>query len=79
MVSCYRGIANQTLKNQTISNVKIRCRLEKIDKTGNSQHAGDTKPVMTDLLKTISIGSIAGGLGRNLLLRYRLSKNSRDL
>jgi len=35
MVSCYRGIAHQTLKNQTASNVKIRCRLEKIDKTGN--------------------------------------------
>jgi hypothetical protein len=35
MVSYHRGIAHQTLKNQTISNVKIRCRLEKIDKTGN--------------------------------------------
>ena len=44
------------------------------------------KPGPADLLKTISIGFIAGGLknkttaglGRNLLLRYRLSKNSRD-
>ena len=62
MVSCYRGIANQTLKNQAISNVKIRCRLEKTGKTGKSQQTGDTKPVTTDLLKTISIGSIAGGL-----------------
>ena len=35
MISCYKGIAHQTLKNQTIGNVKIRCRLEKIDKTGN--------------------------------------------
>jgi hypothetical protein len=33
MVSYYRGIAHQTLKNQTMGNVKIRCRLEKIDKT----------------------------------------------
>jgi len=31
----YRGIAHQTLKNQTMGNVKIRCRLEMIDKTGN--------------------------------------------
>ena len=41
MVSCYRGIAHQTLKNQPIGNVKIRCRLEKIDKTGKPQQAGD--------------------------------------
>jgi hypothetical protein len=34
MVSYYKGIAYQTLKNQAIGNVKIRCRLEKIDKTG---------------------------------------------
>jgi len=43
MVTCYRGIAHQTHKNQTISNVKIRCRLEKIDKTGDSEEAGDKK------------------------------------
>ena len=35
MVSCYKEIAHQTLKNQPIGNAKIRCRLEKIDKTGN--------------------------------------------
>ena len=62
MVSCYRGIANQTLKNQAISNVKIRCRLEKIDKTGKPRQAGYKNVVTTDLLKTISIGLIAGGL-----------------
>jgi len=28
-------MAHQTLKNQTMGNVKIRCRLEKTDKTGN--------------------------------------------
>ena len=33
----HREIANQTLKNQTTGNVKIRCRLEKIDKTGNTR------------------------------------------
>jgi len=37
MASHYGEIAHQTLKNQTTGNVKIRCRLEKIDKTGNSQ------------------------------------------
>jgi hypothetical protein len=42
----HREIANQTLKNQTTGNVEIRCRLEKIDKTGNS------------LLKTLFIFSI---------------------
>ena len=62
MVSYHREIVNQTLKNQPIGNVKIRCRLEKIDKTGKPQQAGDTNPVTTDLLKTISIGSIAGSL-----------------
>jgi hypothetical protein len=41
MVSFYRGIAHQTLKNQPIGNVKIRCRLEKIDKNGKPQQAGD--------------------------------------
>jgi len=40
MVSCYRGTARQTLKNQPIGNVKIRCRLEKIGKTGKFQQAG---------------------------------------
>jgi len=35
MVKYYRGIAHQTLKNQTTGNVKIRCRLEKIGKTGD--------------------------------------------
>jgi hypothetical protein len=34
-MSYHRKIANQTLKNQATGNVKIRCRLEKIDKTGN--------------------------------------------
>jgi len=58
----YHGeIAHQTLKNQTASNVEIRCRLEKIDKTGRSQQSGDTNPVTTDLLKTISMGFIADG------------------
>jgi len=41
-MSYHREIAHQTLKNQTIGNVKIRCRLEKIDKTGKVQQAGDT-------------------------------------
>jgi hypothetical protein len=36
-MSYHREIANQTLKNQTAGNVKIRCRLEKIGKTVNSQ------------------------------------------
>jgi hypothetical protein len=36
MVSHYREIAHQTLKNQTTGNLKIRCRLEKIGKTGNN-------------------------------------------
>ena len=62
MVSCYRGIALQILKNQPIGTVNIRCRLEKIDKTVEPQRAGDTNPVTTDLLMTISMGSIAGGL-----------------
>jgi hypothetical protein len=44
-MSYHREIANQTLKNQTAGNVKIRCRLEKIDKTGKVQKAGDTNPV----------------------------------
>jgi hypothetical protein len=41
MVSYDRGVVNQTLKNQTAGNVKIRCRLAKIDKTGKSQQADD--------------------------------------
>jgi hypothetical protein len=58
----HREIANQTLKNQTTGNEKIRCRLEKTGKTGRPQQAGDTNPVTTDPLKTISIGFIADGL-----------------
>jgi hypothetical protein len=34
-MSYHRKIANQTLKNQATGNVKIRCRLEKIGKTGD--------------------------------------------
>jgi hypothetical protein len=41
----HREIANQTLKNQITGNVKIRCRLEKDDKTGKPKQAGDTKHV----------------------------------
>ena len=37
MVSYHGEIAYQILKNQTTGNVEIRCRLEKIDKTGNAQ------------------------------------------
>jgi hypothetical protein len=74
----YHGeTASQTLKNQTASNVEIRCRLEKTGKTGKPQQAGDTNPVTADPLKTISMGSIADG--PNPLLRYNLSRNSRDL
>jgi len=61
-------IAYKTLKNQTTGNVKIGCRLEKSDKTGKSQQAGDTNQVTADLLKTISIGFIAGGLIFNDLI-----------
>jgi hypothetical protein len=62
MLSYHRETANQTLKNQTTGNVKIRCRPEKTCKTGRPQQAGDTNPVTTDPLKTISMGSIADGL-----------------
>jgi hypothetical protein len=73
MVGCYRGIVYQTLKNQPIGNVKIRCRLEKIDKTGKPQQADDINPVTTDLLKTISMGSVAGGLiFKGLICPFRL-------
>jgi hypothetical protein len=41
MVSYDRGVVNQTLKNQTAGNVRIRCRLEKIDKTG--RHTADRR------------------------------------
>jgi hypothetical protein len=62
MLSYHREISNQTFKNQTTGNVKIRCRPEKTGKTGRPQQAGDTNPVTTDPLKTISMGSIADGL-----------------
>jgi hypothetical protein len=61
-MSYHREIANQTLKNQTASNVKIRCRLEKTGKAGKPRQAGDKNPVTTDPLRTISIGFIADGL-----------------
>jgi hypothetical protein len=72
MVSYHREIANQTLKNQTTSNVKIRCRLEKTGKTEKLQQAGDTNPATTDPLKTISMGSIADGLiFKGLIFTFR--------
>jgi hypothetical protein len=61
-MSYHREIANQTLKNQTTGNVKIRCRLEKTGKTGSPRQACDTNPVTTDPLKTISMGLITDGL-----------------
>jgi hypothetical protein len=61
-MSYHRETANQTLKNQTTGNAEIRCRLEKTGKTGRPRQEGDTNPVTTDPLKTISIGSIADGL-----------------